>query len=168
VRVLQELRNRCGDAEFGYRVQALFAHIVMRLGWNVVEINAQGHPDIRARIRDHELLIQVKSVSHRTSGSMIELSSSDVAGIAALGRRSGWFVVLDCAPPVEWIVVTGSRAKWLLGKPIYLPMLRANSDALVSADCNEYFGEIVSANRARLPNLTYGVLRRRALSHNGL
>jgi hypothetical protein len=51
---------------------------------------------------------------------------------------------------------------------MHLAMLRANSEVAISADCNEHFYEIVSANRVRLANLSYRVLRSRALAHNGL
>src|SRR6266568_7498311 len=158
-RSLRDLRIRCGDAGFGYRMQALFAHILMRQGWSILEISAQGHPDIRASMLDQEILVQVKSVAHRTANSMIELSSDDVAGISAIGRRAGWFAVLDCAAPARWIMIRSNRAAWLLGKPIYVTTLRANSDVAISADCNEHFYEIVSTNCARLTNLSYTVLR---------
>jgi hypothetical protein len=166
--ILQALRIRCGDVEFGYRMQAIFAHILMRQGWRIIEINAQGHPDIRASMADQEVLVQVKSVSHRTANSIIELSNEDVAGVTALGRRAGWFAVLDCAAPARWNVVTGTRAAWLLGKPMYVTTLRANSDAVMSSDCNDQFREIVSANSSRLSNFSYTILRNRALAHDGL
>lgn len=166
--VLQELRNKCGDVEFGYRMQALFGHVLMRQGYKTLEINAQGHPDIRARVGDRELLVQVKTVAHRMAHSLIELSNEDVAGITAMGRRGGWFAVLDCAVPVQWIIVEGARAATLTGKPLYLATLRANRDPHISAECNEHFFEIIAANRSHLPNLRYKVLRSRALAHDGL
>jgi len=39
--------------------------------------------------------------SERVTQSVIELSKDDVAGVAAMGRRGGWFGVLDCAVPVR-------------------------------------------------------------------
>jgi hypothetical protein len=92
----------------------------------------------------------------------------DAADITALGRRTGWFAVLDCAAPARWNVVTGRRAGWLLGKPMYVTTLRANSDSVMSSNCNDQFREIVSTNSARLPNLSYTILRNRALAHDGL
>jgi hypothetical protein len=166
--VLEELRSQCGDTEFGYRMQALFGHVLMRLGYKVLEIKAQGHPDIRACVEDRELLVQVKTVAHRTAHSLIELSNEDVAGITAMGRRGGWFAVLDCAVPVQWIIVVGTSAATLLGKPLYLATLRANRDPEKSAECNEHFFEMIAANRSRLPNLRYTVLRSRALAHDRL
>ena len=45
--ILARLRDEVGDSEFGYRLQALFAHVLGRLGASILEVNAQGHPDIR-------------------------------------------------------------------------------------------------------------------------
>jgi hypothetical protein len=167
-RVLQALRGHCGDIEFGYRMQALFAHVLMRLDWQIIEVNAQGHPDVLASMADQEALFQVKTVLHRTANSMVELSKDDVGGITAAGRRAGWFAILDCAAPARWNVLTNSRAARLLGKPIYVATLRANSDTAMSIDCNDHFGEIILANSSRLSNLGYAVLRQRALAHDGL
>jgi hypothetical protein len=60
------------------------------------------------------------------------------------------------------------RAASLLGKPLHLATLRANCDLNMSAECNEHFYQIIGANRSRLPNLRYTVLRNRALAHDGL
>jgi hypothetical protein len=166
--ILEVLRNQCGDAEFGYRMQALFAHVLMRQGYKIIELNAQGHPDIRARVEDHEILVQVKTVAHRMAHSVIELSSDDIAGIAAMGRRGGWFAVLDCAVPVQWIMVAGKRAVSLLGKPLYLATLRANRDPDISTECNEHFFQIMAVSHSRLFNLRFTVLRSRALARDGL
>jgi hypothetical protein len=48
--LLEGLRAEFGDAEFGYRMQGMFAHVLARLGGEILEINAQGHPDIKARL----------------------------------------------------------------------------------------------------------------------
>ena len=69
------------DSEFGYRLQALFAHILLRLSARVVEINAKGHPDIRAVLGDRELLIQLKTCSHSSAATIFEITREDVSGI---------------------------------------------------------------------------------------
>ena len=129
---------------------------------------AQADIPTYAHAEDREVLVQVKTVAHRTAQSVIELAQDDVAGIAAMGRRGGWFAVLDCAVPVQWIMVAGTRAASLLGKPMYLATLRANRNTEMSTECNEHFFEMIAANRSRLPNLRYTVLRRRALARDGL
>lgn len=149
-------------------MQALFAHVLMRLGWTIVEVKAKGHPDIRAVVHDSEVFVQVKAALHRTASSTIELSAEDAAGIHAMGGQAGWFAVLDCAFPIQWVVVDRSRAARLLGARLQLITLQANADVGLSTDCNEAFAEIVTEHQSRLSSLGYAVLRARALRGDGL
>lgn len=149
-------------------MQAMFAHVLMRLGAKILEINAQGHPDIWATLRDRELLVQVKTVLHSSQWTRFELGPEDLAGITALGRRDGLLAVLDCAEPVQWVVVAADRAKGLVGQIVPLPTIQAISRPEMSSDCTEEFSEMVRTHRERLHNLTYSVLRSRALSGVGM
>jgi hypothetical protein len=149
-------------------MQALFAHMLMRQGWSILEIRAKGHPDIRAAREDREVFVQVKSVSHGSANTKIELSVDDVAGIKAMGQHAGWFAVLDCAVPVQWIVIERDRAARLLGTPLHLATLQANRDVVLSANCNEAFIEIIAEHGERLPSLRFTALCDRALAANGL
>jgi hypothetical protein len=161
--ILDDLRAACGDSEFGYRMQALFAHVILRLNGRVIEINAQGHPDIRAWLGRRELLIQVKTFWHRYPTSVFELSTEDVGGIQATGEREGILAVLDCAVPVRWNVVPADRAASLTGFAIPAATLRADSNRSLSEDCTAEFLGIVLNTGDKLRNLTYRLLRRRAL-----
>ena len=163
-RVVDGLRAKCGDSEFGYRLQALFAHILLRLSARIVEINAQGHPDIRAVLGDRELLIQVKTCSHSSAATIFEITREDVSGITEGGRRTGMLAFLDCAEPVSWIIVPADRVLAMVGRPVHVATLRADSDRVLSADCTEEFLLILDRVGGHLPNFTYSLLRRRALN----
>lgn len=164
--VLSELRRHCGDSEFGYRMQALFAHLMIRQGARVLEINAQGHPDIRARFGDLEMLVQVKTVAHRSSTSLLQLLKSDLSGTTALGRRTGFFAILDCAEPAQWLVIPNEYAKAFAGRAAHIATLRALRDVARSEDYNADFDQIIIANRRRLQYLSYRLLCTRALSNH--
>jgi hypothetical protein len=165
--LLGELRAQCAE-EFGYRMQGMFAHVLIRLGARIGEINSQGHPDIRAELGDRELLIQVKTVLHRSHLTMFNLSHDDLWGISAVGRREGLLAVLDCGEPAQWVVIPAERASALIGQPVHLATLQAIGRHEFSIDCTEEFSEMIRAHRERLPNLTYSVLRSRALSGAGM
>ena len=45
---IENLRLSISPVEFGYKVQALAAHVLLRLDYRVEEINRSGHPDIVA------------------------------------------------------------------------------------------------------------------------
>ena len=76
--LLEGLRAQVGDGEFGYRMQALFAHVLVRLGARVLEINAQGHPDVRALMGQELMFVQVKSAMNSGPGSLFQLSGADL------------------------------------------------------------------------------------------
>src|SRR4030067_3860650 len=66
--VLDLLRGNVGDSEFGYRMQAFFAHVLLELGGSIIEINQQGHPDIKWNFNGKTSLIQVKTTTHSNAG----------------------------------------------------------------------------------------------------
>ena len=43
---LMRLRSEASTVEFGYKIQALAAHVLLGLNHRVVEVNHKGHPDI--------------------------------------------------------------------------------------------------------------------------
>lgn len=149
-------------------MQALFAHVLMRIGFRVREVNTRGHPDIRAARGDRDLLVQVKTVLHSSAGTVFGLSRHDLAGISKLGRRDGFLAVLDCAEPAQWILVESHRAVPLVTEQVRIATLVAMSDRQMSADCNEEFEEIARSHTADLCNMSYGLLRERALRNQSL
>ena len=161
--LLDSLRAECGDGEFGYRMQGIFAHVLLKLGVRVLEINAQGHPDIKARLADTTLIVQVKSCDHAYASSTFQLSKSDLAGITPSPRTKGYLAFLDCAAPVAWHLVEASVARQFLGRCVPVAVLRAARDEQMSQDCTELFVEIIIALKDRLSLLTFPLLAKRAL-----
>jgi hypothetical protein len=166
--LLDELRAECGDSKFGYRLQAVFAHVLLRLGAEILEINARGHPDVRARLGDRELLVQVKTAAHRWAESMFEMLSDDFRGISERGRREGFLALLDCAEPVQWLLVSANRASQLIGQPVHISALKADCDAGLSEDCTLEFRTLLSVSAGRILKMTYPTLCRRALKGDSL
>jgi hypothetical protein len=166
--ILLELRVEGSDSEFGYRMQALFAHILIRIGCHIDQINTHGHPDIRATRGDREVIVQVKTVLHSSAGTVFDLSQSDFAGISKLGRRDGFLAVLDCAEPAQWILISSDRAATLLTGPVRIATLVAVREREMSVDCTEEFEQIVRSYASDLRNLSYGLLRDRALQNQPL
>jgi hypothetical protein len=159
------LRSKFGDGEFGYRIQALFAYVIAGLGARIEEINAQGHPDIRAAWEGKTALIQVKSLLHRHPEHRYTLSSKDLRGIIPQSSgQIGYLALLDCGSPAEWIVVEEARLRPHLGSPIHTVTLRADSDKALSRLCTEEFNRVIMSFEGRLPDMTYALLCNRALS----
>jgi hypothetical protein len=160
--VMTDLRRRVGDREFGYRAQALFAHVLLRIGGQVEEIRHQGHPDIIGRLVDKRVLIEVE-VASATSRVHI-LKAEDVTAVASTdGHSMGLLAVLDCAVPIRWIVIGWDVLKLRPIGTISLTTLQAIADQGLSARCTLEFVRLVESNKMNLQNLTFHLLRLRAL-----
>lgn len=162
--ILDQLRLEIGDSEFGYRMQALFAHVIGRLGARVIEVNAQGHPDLRVNLAGQDLLFQVKTSRHGSWATSFSLEGNDLAGITPTKRTGGFLAFLDCAEPVNWILVPYDRIRLLLGQAVHVPTLVAERDPVFSEECNVEFVEMLQSVGPRLQLLTFSALRHRALS----
>ena len=163
-KILDQLRLRVGDSEFGYRMQAFFAHVLMRLNSKIKAINNQGHPDITAEIDSAIYLIQVKTISHNTAESCLLVTSDDLDGIYPnFPKATGYYAVLDCSAPVTWLICRHEKIRKYVLRPIDLEMIRLISDQAFSQECTDIFADMIISNFEKLPLLTYGILRDRAL-----
>lgn len=162
--VLDGLRAEFGDSDFGYRVQALFAHVLLRLGAGVREINQQGHPDIRAELNGQLHLIQVKSISHSNVPCSIVVEQADLAGIKPTSvREAGCYAILDCANPPSWVIVDYLDMERHSTRPVNMETVRACANQKLSRECSDEFTDIVLANKTHLHLLKYRTLCDRAL-----
>ncbi len=159
--VLGRLRAEVGDIEFGFRAQGLFAHVLSRIGAEVIEIRHQGHPDIVANMNGRTVRFEVEITSARDRHHVIK--SDDLASIGgAHNAEDGFLAILDSAYPVRWAVIGSSRIGRRLGRwP--LVTLHALADQSLSKQCGAAFGEILSENAENLPALTFHLLCDRVL-----
>ena len=164
---LDALRARFGDSEFGYRTQALFAYVIAGVGAVIEEVNAHGHPDIRASWHGKTALIQVKSLLHRHPGHRYTLTKEDLRGITPeTPNQVGYLALLDCGSPAEWIVVDEKRLRFHLGEPIHTVTLRADSDKELSRLCTDEFNRVIASFEGRLADMTFTLLCERAISRS--
>ena len=161
--VLDDLRRQCGDGEFGYRMQAFFAHVLLRLGARVTMINTHGHPDISAKLSTGDCVIQVKTVAHGSSNHRFQASTTDLDGIRSTPTCRGYLAILDCAVPVGWHLIEAERATSLIGPPAQIATLRAMRTEPLSTECTDVFLELIETEKRRLALLSYRLLADRAL-----
>jgi hypothetical protein len=166
--ILDRLRSECGHSEFGYRMQAILAHVLLRLGARILEINPQGHPDIAAEFLGRHIRIQVKAVLHSDAGSELTIGPEDYAGIALTGYADGYLAVLDCALPVSWLLIPADRVRLVVARPALLATFRADCQEPLSTECTDVFFELISEAEKRLPLLTFRLLANRALRGESL
>jgi len=164
--LLDALRAEYGDSEFGYRMQGFFAHVLVRLGAVVIEVNAQGHPDIKAHMADELLLVQVKSAQHAYTSSVFQLSITDLEGITCREGARGYLAYLDCAEPVSWYLVDSVTARQFLNRPVPVAAIRGAQDRQLSEECSNEFVDAILSAKDRLSLLTFRLLAQRAIAGN--
>lgn len=162
--LLNSLCADVGDSEFGYRVQGLLAHTMLRRGGVVLEIKPQGHPDIIVHLGSKRLLIQVKSTHSQSIRQNFVLSSDDYNGIRPINKDEiGYLAILECVPPITWILVQFNRLDNLLYRPMCLVELRAMADKKFSQECTDEFVLLIIDNQSQLRDLNFRILSTRAL-----
>jgi hypothetical protein len=160
--LLEDLRRSVGNGEFGYRVQGLFAHVILHIGGSVQEIRAQGHPDIIAIIDGVTTFVEVEIASSRSRQHGLKVD--DIEALTPSDPKlAGWLAILDCAFPVTWLIVDSKILMHRKPGSLNLATIRALSNQTISAKCTYEFTRIISENDSRLYNLTFSLLCSRAL-----
>ena len=90
------------DKTFGFKMQAVAAHILLRLGHTVLEVKRVGHPDI-VTLKDgveHRFEVEAEVRGHRKR----MLEETDFVGLTATGAV-GYFALTVSFPRPYWVVV---------------------------------------------------------------
>ena len=160
--LLIDFRDQVGFSRFGLVAQALLAHVLLRLGGKVLEINNPGHPDILALLGGQLYSIEAETVKYKTVPRKLTSADLDVLLTSRDGER-GFFCVLDCGPPVAWLCVDVATLGARVDGKLHLSLLRGYSDRELSLDCTVEFSKLVIQEAKELRRVTYGQLRDEAL-----
>ena len=161
-RRLELLRRAIGNSEFGYRVQAMFANLLVRLGWAVVEINSQGHPDILAHQGERRLLVEVEFVPEFRRKHVVKQDDLDGTRVPDLYSK-GYLALLNLAPPVSWFLLDTDLLRGRGAGTFLLVTLRALADQHLSKECSQEFIGFVNGHQSELQNLSFHTLCDRAM-----
>lgn len=162
-KLLTDLRNDVGYPRFGLVVQALFAHVLLRLGGNVLDVKNPGHPDICATLAGQVFNIEVEAPKGKILPRQLEKGDLDVLQVCEEGEH-GYFCVLDCGPPITWLCVDVSLLGRRAGGELRMSLLRGYANRDFSKDCTVEFSRLVIKEARSLHQLTYDQLRQEALS----
>ena len=87
-RCIEDLRLSSSRSKVGYIAQALAAHVLLRLHYEVVEVNQSGHPDIIATRNDvGEVRVEVEAEAAGTRRR--QLDTEDFESLVGIPGR-GW------------------------------------------------------------------------------
>jgi len=163
--ILRGLHRKVGSPDFELRVQALFAHILLRLGWSVRQLNHPGHPDVLVETSHGMLKFEVEVLSQ----APYQVKEDDLEALRA--KTVGWcgyLALLDCGPPLLWLVLPYEVVQGQAGKSLHKPEIKRLSAPQLSSKCTEEFCSLLCLNKQKLENLTFSLLRKWALDGKNL
>lgn len=99
---LDRLLQESGDKVFGFKMQAVAAHILLRLGHEVLEVKRFGHPDIISVKDGVEYRFEVEAEVQGHRKRMLE--PADFVGLTATGAV-GYFALAVSFPRPYWVMV---------------------------------------------------------------
>lgn len=161
---IEELRLSISSAEFGYRVQAFAAHVLLRLDCRIREINQLGHPDIVAIRGPKELRFEIEA---EVSGPRPrQLTDEDFASLLNSSGTGGYFALAIAFPTPRWIVVPAERLRGR--RPSSNILLEALSDRDFSDAWTSEYLKMLNDQCRRIQRASFAALCERALSGRGL
>ena len=86
---IERIRTSVTATEFGLKIQAVAAHVLLRLDYRITEVNQPGHPDITA-IRDGtEYRFEVEAEFIRPTPR--KLTEADFASLVGIPGAVGYY-----------------------------------------------------------------------------
>lgn len=163
-RCVDDLHLIASPAEFGYKVQALAAHVLLRLGFRIEQVNQSGHPDIVATRGMGKLHFEVEA---EVAGPRLrQLTDGDYSALTGLSGGVGYFALAISSPTPRWVVVPAERLKGR--RPSSNVLLEALSDADFSHAWTHAYVDLLKQECRRISRSSFRQLRERALSGRGL
>ena len=136
---LRRLRSRTSAGEFGYKIQALAAHVLLGLNHRVSAVKPTGHPDVISVKGRQEFRFEVEAEVIGVKKTM--LTSSDFAGLLRPGV-AGYFALAVSFPRPFWVLVPARRLV-RRNRPAGHALLKALSDKGFSSDWTREYVSLI-------------------------
>lgn len=162
---VDRIRDGVSPAEFGYKVQGLAAHVLLRLGYRIDAVNQLGHPDIVADWGGREFRFEVEAQVGRPRPR--KLTDADFAALIGAGSAIGYYALAVAFPAPKWIIVPASE---LAPRAQSYPnmLLEALSDKPFSNEWTSEYASLLCDSCNQIIASSFATLRAMALSGNGL
>ena len=162
--ILKELLKKVGPSEFGLRIQGLFAHTLISLGFRILEIKHPGRPDIIADKGLQKFKFEVKVLRFPYF-----VNSEDIRSLYPLtSMEEGFLALLDCGPPIYWFLLPVQVLSKRLGEALYVFQIRMLANISLSQHCTDQFSSLIHRNKYKLENLFFPLLKKKALNGKGI
>ena len=162
---IARLRSESSPTEFGYKIQALAAHVLVGLNHQVVEVNSRGHPDIVSIKHGREYRFEVEAEVVASKRRM--LTSSDFEALIDDTRVAGYFALAISFPKPYWLLVPAQRLA-RRNSPSGNALLEALSDKAFSTEWTCEYLSLVERSCREMLDRSFNQLVRRAKRGFGL
>ena len=158
---IRRVRSGCAtDSEFGYKMQGIAAHVLLRLGYRIDSNNPSGNPDIVASIGGTEYRFEVEAevVGPRPR----KLTKADLASLTESSNIVGYFGLAIISPSPSWILVPATK---LVRKtlPLNNMWLEALSDKSYSEAWTREFHKLLQESCRLIEFASFSKLKQMAL-----
>ena len=161
---IEDMRLNVRAAEFGYKVQALAAHVLLRLSFQIHAINQSGHPDIVATRGTEQYHFEIEAEVGRPR--LRRLKEEDFASLVGVPGVLGYFALAIGFPTPRWVLVPAERLQSRNPSPNVL--LESLSDKDFSHAWTMEYQGLLSKECRRILESSFATLCERALPGNGL
>lgn len=104
---LDSLLAELSPQQFGFQIQAVAAHILLRLGYYIEAVNRTGHPDITAWREGVEYRFEVEA---QVAGPRPrQLGKDDFAELLAVTNANGYYALAVGPLSPRWLLVPASK-----------------------------------------------------------
>ena len=160
IECIERIRSGISAVEFGYKIQAVAAHVLLRLDYRIDAVNRSGHPDIVAVRDGREFRFEVEAEAFGPRPR--KLTAADFASLTEVPNIVGYYALAISFPKPCWVLVPASKLVRRT-RPSSNILLEALSDKEYSEEwTREYVGLLQEASH-QISLTSLGDLRRMAL-----
>jgi Holliday junction resolvase len=155
------MHSKSSATDFGYKIQALSGHVLLRLGYQVSAVNQSGHPDIIAGSGGTEYRFEVEA--EVTRPRLRKLTVADFNSLVNVPNVIGYYALAITFPSPRWILVQASK---LVNRKSPSPniLLETLSDKGFSAQWTTAYLELLHDSCKQISLGSFNGLRRMAES----
>ena len=161
---IEHIRLSATPSEFGYKIQALAAHVLLRLGYQIIAVNRLGHPDIVAIRHGMEFRFEVEA--EVTDPRPRKLTDDDIDSLTNSSGVLGYYALAVSFPTPRWVLVPAEKLIGRMSSPNML--LEALSDTEYSTEWTNEFTTLLRDSCQQARQASFRVLCERALTGRGL
>ena len=162
---IERIRSNVSPVEFGYKIQALAAHVLLQLGYRIEAVNRSGHPDIVAVRNGREFRFEVEAEAFGPRPR--QLTAADLASLTEAPSIVGYYALAISFPKPYWVLVPASVLARRT-RPAPNMLLEALSDKEYSEEWTREYVGLLQDRCRRIELATFHYLRQTALEGRGL